>query len=196
MGAELAIIDHTARAHSTVVGGSSAGRERLLDNRLTPEMPPEELHDWLVYEPDTGLLRWRRVNNWRLHVGDVVGSLNDEGYVKFKINRVSYAASRAIWAMVYGYWPDFLVDHEDNDRANNRLKNLRPSTNQENCRNGKTRRDGLKGATWNKLESCWMAQIRWDKKNLHLGKFSTEEEAHDAYCAAALRLYGKFARFE
>lgn len=184
-------IAHKDRAHSPV-GGSSA----LLTNRKTAEMSPAQLHEWLSYDPTTGVLRWKKTNNWSLHPGDIVGSINAEGYVKFKIEQVSYAASRAIWALVYGYWPTFLVDHRDGNRANNRLNNLRPASNIQNCRNQKKSRAGLKGATWHRATGKWAAQIRTPGKNNHLGLYATEEEAHAAYCAAAVGIYGEFARFE
>jgi hypothetical protein len=39
------------------------------------------------------------------------------------------------------------------------------------------------------------ASIYIDKKCRHLGMFDTPAEAHAAYCAAASKAFGEFARF-
>jgi hypothetical protein len=53
----------------------------------------------------------------------------------------------------------------------------------------------FKGITWDKRASKWIAQIKVEGKHLHLGTFETEELAHAAYCEAATRHFGEFARF-
>ena len=40
----------------------------------------------------------------------------------------------------------------------------------------------------------WMAGIRYKKKTHWLGCYETEGEAYKAYCRAAKKLYGEFAR--
>jgi hypothetical protein len=41
----------------------------------------------------------------------------------------------------------------------------------------------------------WQSQIRIDGHSIHLGYFSTDYEAHLAYCKAAAVLHGDFANF-
>jgi hypothetical protein len=43
-------------------------------------------------------------------------------------------------------------------------------------------------------DRCWQAQITHNKKVTYLGCFHTKEEAHSAYCDAAKRLPGEFAK--
>jgi hypothetical protein len=46
----------------------------------------------------------------------------------------------------------------------------------------KRRRAGhLKGASWHKSGNCWRATITVAGKSIHLGRFDTEQEAHEAY---------------
>lgn len=89
------------------------------------------------------------------------------------------------------------VDHVDGDGLNNRRKNLRHATQLENNRNQKRRNDntsGLKGVSWNKRDKKWRAAISVLGRTKNLGYFDTPEEAHAAYCIAAIDLHGQFAR--
>src|SRR6218665_646569 len=78
------------------------------------------------------------------------------------------------------------IDHIDRNPYNNTRENLRAATRSENLRNSKTRSNnsvGLKGVRrkGNKYE----AHISLNGKYVHLGTFSSPEEAHEAYCKYA-----------
>lgn len=91
------------------------------------------------------------------------------------------------------------VDHRDGDGLNNRRENLRLATASENQRNqhrDRTNTSGFKGACWDKSVNRWKATIKVNRKCIHLGRFDTPEEAHAAYCAAAIKYHGEFARLE
>lgn len=88
------------------------------------------------------------------------------------------------------------VDHIDNDSLNNRRCNLRICTFSQNAKNKKTyctNKLRLKGVY--ERNGKFRAQIQVDKKKIMLGTFNTPEEAHRAYCEAAIKYYGEFARF-
>lgn len=53
---------------------------------------------------------------------------------------------------------------------------------------------GFKGATYNRRQGRWMAQITVGRQRHYLGYFDTPGEAHAAYMAAATRHFGEFAR--
>lgn len=94
--------------------------------------------------------------------------------------------------------PALDVDHDDGNGLDNRRHNLRPCRHRQNAWNSAMRKDnasGLKGVGYNKRINRYHARIFAGGKSVHLGSFVTPQEAHQAYCAAALTLFGEFARF-
>lgn len=90
-------------------------------------------------------------------------------------------------------------DHIDGDGLNNRRENLRIATNAQNRHNSRKSLNStskLKGVCFHKQRQKWQASIRINGKQKHLGLFDTEELAHEAYCEAAEKYFGEFARFE
>lgn len=96
--------------------------------------------------------------------------------------------------------PDgMVIDHIDGNPANNCRNNLRICTTKQNTRNQSRRRDntsGYKGVHWVPQNRKWRAMIKVEGIKIHLGLFPTPEEAHNAYCIAALKYHGEFARFD
>ena len=92
--------------------------------------------------------------------------------------------------------PKIQVDHINHNTLDNRRSNLRICTASENQYNAGKRKDstsGYKNVIWHKGAKKWIARITVSKKRLHLGLFSTPEEAYKAYCEAAIRYHGEFA---
>lgn len=86
------------------------------------------------------------------------------------------------------------VDHIDMNGLNNRRDNLRlvtPMQNAGNQRRSKSSSTGFKGVT--KQRGRYRARIRFNGKPIHIGYYATEQEAHKAYCAKSLELYGEYA---
>lgn len=93
----------------------------------------------------------------------------------------------------------FLIDHIDGNSLNNRRSNLRLATRQENNRNRKKSKNntsGYKGVCFDKYKKKWVATIGVDGKVIWLGRFKTPELAYEAYCEAAIKYHGEFARLE
>ena len=87
-------------------------------------------------------------------------------------------------------------DHIDGNGLNNRRSNLRICTEQQNAFNRK-RREGssqFKGVYWQKEVRKWYAHIKINQKDIYLGGFHKETDAAKAYDAAAIGLFGEFAR--
>lgn len=90
-------------------------------------------------------------------------------------------------------------DHIHGNKMDNRRSELRVVTRAQNQYNQKRQRNntsGFKGVSFHKASSMWRAVIAVNGKPLHIGSFTTPEKAHEAYCEAARKHYGEFARFE
>jgi hypothetical protein len=158
----------------------------------------ERSRELLDYDPETGVFRWK-CRRKRIEKGSTAGSIWKDGYCRVQIDRRSYAAHRLAWLHVYGYWPADQIDHINGVRDDNRFCNLRAATPRENVRNSKVHGDnksGLKGVRRATSSRKWEAAIRINSTYVYLGRFDTAEDAHAAYCVAAIELHGKFARFE
>jgi hypothetical protein len=89
------------------------------------------------------------------------------------------------------------VDHINGDIRDNRKANLRICSNSQNSRNSRKKQLGYsryKGVTIDKRTGKWVAQIMVDRKNIHLGSFSFEREAAQAYNDAAVKFHGEYAK--
>jgi hypothetical protein len=88
-------------------------------------------------------------------------------------------------------------DHINGNKLDNRRKNLRVVTNQQNHWN-KKKPSGrytsqYKGVHWDKIQKKWVSNIRINGKTKYLGAFTDEVAAAYAYDAAARKLFGKYA---
>lgn len=94
--------------------------------------------------------------------------------------------------------PDgFDTDHADMDGLNNTRKNLRVASRSENMRNSVRRKPsvtGLKGVDFHAQTGKFRVRLTVDRKEVHLGLYTSAEEAFAVYCAAAPKLHGEFAR--
>ena len=69
------------------------------------------------------------------YANTVAGYLNKKGYIVIKIYNEIYRANRLAWAISYGTFPQYVIDHIDGNPSNNILKNLRDVNQLENTRN-------------------------------------------------------------
>lgn len=117
----------------------------------------------------------------------------------YLINDTGKGATRKIWSLhreIMGNPEGLVVDHINGDILDNRKYNLRVCTTKENIRNSKPQEgtSTYKGVSWDKDRNKWIAQIKVDRKGIHLGRFDSEIQAAEAYDNAAINYYGEYAR--
>ena len=152
-----------------------------------PELTAEYLRSILHYDPATGIFTRKVRTSRNVKVGDIVGSQNGDGYLQISVRSRRHKAHRLAWLYVYGAWPTDQIDHINRIRTDNRISNLREVTNKQNMQNASKRSDntsGHPGVSWYKQKSKWQAKIKHNQKLIHLGSFTTIEEALSARKAA------------
>lgn len=128
---------------------------------------------------------WRKTNNYAARHGGT---------------GVTIYMHRQIMDTPYG----LQTDHINHDKFDNRKSNLRVVTVTQNRWNMKRPRNTIKRKVISPYKGVsihidqsrklrWRARIMVNKKEISLGYFSTPEEAHIAYCAAAERYFKEFA---
>ena len=113
------------------------------------------------------------------------------GYLCGNIFARRHQAHRVLWALVFGEWPPFDIDHINGNRADNRIVNLRAVTRSGNCKNmkkAKNNTSGYTGVYWASDRGKWRAEIASDGVKVKLGAFFTLEEAIAAREKAAIEL--------
>lgn len=157
----------------------------------------------LDYDPKTGVFTWRSglVFGRTRKPGTRAGCVVNE-YCRIGINGSRQVGAHLLaWFYMTGNWPVQEVDHKDNNPTNNAFDNLRLATSSQQKMNRRVQsnnRSGLKGAFYHSCRKGkkWRSQIKSASgKLVFLGYYATAEEAHEAYCTAAPKYHGEFARF-
>lgn len=161
----------------------------------------EEINSLLRYEPETGLLYWKKIGRGRsLDLSKPAGSLNSDGYLAIRINYKSLYVHQIAWILSNGEWPRKDLDHKNRVRSDNRMINLREATRSENMRNGshyKKNSSGFLGVQKRQYHGMrgekWVARIMVDRKDIYLGMFPSINEAIETRKKAEKKYFGEFA---
>ena len=159
---------------------------------------PEEIKNYLDYNELTGELCWIGKPAKQTIIGSKAGALISTGYIQIGFKNSNYQAHRIAWFLKTGEQPPNEIDHIDEVKHNNKWVNLRktnPSQNQCNVGKYTNNTSGFKGVTKQTNTDKWKAQIGINNKVMHLGLFSTPEEAHLAYCEAADKYHKEFSNY-
>lgn len=161
-----------------------------------------ELHNAFVY--DDGILYWKHPRSNRIKPGDIAGVLwtnNKTGYSRWKIgfNGKKYHRSLLVYVMHYGHIPTAsqVIDHINNTSTNDRIENLRVTTQHQNTQNKSKSRNKTNGkykGVFLTKNGRWKTQIVVNGRCVYLGTFDCEETAAKEYNKAATHYFGEYAK--
>ncbi len=149
-----------------------------------------------IFDYRDGNLYWRIRPSNNVKMSEPAGYLRPDGYRVIKADGRNHQAHRLIWIWHYGEVPEY-IDHKDGNPRNNHIENLRLATisqNNMNCAKNTANTSGYKGVSWHKGSGKFQAHISINGRNIYLGYFTDQADAHAAYVASANKNYGEFAR--
>lgn len=159
----------------------------------------ERLKELMHYNPDTGVFTWLKSRGGAVKAGDIAGVLHHDGYILIKINGKIYLAHRLAWLYKTGCCPADMVDHINQNKADNRWCNLREATRSQNAQNTGLQvnnTSGVRGVDWCKQEGKWRVRCTLDGKRYNLGLYDDLKTAAAVASNARKKLYGEFASHE
>ena len=155
-----------------------------MEAAISQEMLKERIH----YDRETGVFTWLdvEVNGYKVR-NKRAGCTNGRGYViiGFSVAGKPYilTAHRLAWLYEYGEFPSGSLDHINHDKTDNRIINLRIASHRENSRNRSMQSNnttGHNGISFRKPRNKYLAYIKVNYKQKHLGSFENIEDAAKA----------------
>lgn len=154
------------------------------------ELTQELLWEILHYDPETGFLYWKeREPRHFSHLVDWLAIATCKTFNKKQAGKlalhgvmtigyragglfdVKQYAHRIIWFMFHGEWPK-VIDHENGNKLDNRIENLRNVTQRENTRNAAKKRNNKTGVSGVQKLPGGRFHV-----SCHLGSFENFDEA-------------------
>lgn len=159
------------------------------------ELTQELVRDFFDYHED-GYLIWKKLKiKNQVKEGSIAGWISPNKYRYLSILNKGYRASRIIFLWHNGWIPD-IVDHENRITLDDRIKNLRASTDTQNSTNrtkSKTSISKYLGVQPYNKSGKWLVCIRHNKVQLKKGSYDTQEQAALIYNRFAVMYHGEFA---
>ena len=169
-----------------------------------PLPPVEYLRQCFTYDPTTGVLTWsadrprehfRTEARWRgwisCYGGRAAGYFDwaGAGYIGLCVGGKRFWSHRVIWKMQTGCDPISGIDHRNGNKTDNRWRNLREATQQQNLWNLPTKRGRLPTGVYVRRSGHYSVKAG----KVYLGTFDTAKKAGEAYRSYVKRTRGEFA---
>ena len=139
--------------------------------------------EWFSYDPDTGVVSWKKKPNRNIRIGKSAGCKWASGkntYIRITVEGRWVFAHHVAFVLHKGRLPDGPVDHENGDGCDNRFSNFREAGHTGNMRNQRMNEKNTSGAMGVDLHAAsgkWRSRIIVDQVEHHLGTFATREDA-------------------
>lgn len=159
--------------------------EKAIKSYNKAEITLENLHEYFEYHAD-GYLINKKDRGRTAKAGQKTCKDSRKTYAQVLLNGKPTREHRIIWALHYGYWPN-VIDHVDGDRLNNKISNLENVDHKTNIRRASSKKAGV---FFNTHSNKWHAKITVDNKTVHVGLFSTREDASAARIEAEKTYWG------
>ena len=179
-------------------------------SKAKPLPSQEYLLECFNYNPDTGLLTWKKrplhhfknsrgMNIWNArYPSKIAGTIQPNGRIDLIIQLKHYKAHRVIWKIVTGCDPVYEIDHKNINPSDNCWCNLREATHSQNVQNTflkSSNKTGFKGVHFCNTTQQYQARIMANWKYHHLGFFDTAKEAGNAYKVASAKYHKEFGNY-
>lgn len=136
----------------------------------------DQVRESFQYDPLTGELRKNKGFKTLEGKGEIA-TVKLGKYLAVTVGDKLYLAHRLAWFHYYGQWPKDQLDHEDRDKRNNRISNLKETDNRNNHHNRPDNKSGYVGVIWDKPRNKWKAYTRINYVMINIGRYDSIEEA-------------------
>lgn len=156
---------------------------KRLDQLLARIKKTFDIPEWFSYDPESGLVTWRKSPSKKIRAGNAAGTPCGKGskkYLNIKFDGGYILAHHVAFFLYFGRLPICELDHIDGNGLNNRLPNFRETTHASNMKNVKLssrNTSGVMGVHYSRKTGKWEASICVDGKRIFLGSFSSTEKA-------------------
>jgi hypothetical protein len=151
----------------------------------------ENAIEHFLYNSETGIFT-SASNRRNVHIGDVVGSPDKQGYLITTLFKKPVKLHRLAWLMINKEWPNGQIDHINGTKSDNRIANLRVVSNRQNKQNmtaPSSNTSGYLGVSYHKKSGKWAANIKLDGRSIYLGIYENPEDASLAYKEAKSKFH-------
>ena len=127
-----------------------------------------ELSDYFYYDPSSPSCLRNKVSRRAARQDMVQGTLGNRGYWQVRLLGERFVQHRIVWELHFGPIPEGrVIDHIDRDKSNNRIENLRCTSQSSNMTNQPQRNSsGHKGVYKNQASGNYQVQSLKDHKYL------------------------------
>jgi hypothetical protein len=96
----------------------------LKRNKQVSKEMAEKIKEFLSYDSQTGIIRWKKSAARRIKVGYRAGCTHPNGHIEIYVAGRKFMAHHLAWLLYYGEMPDCLVFHSNGKKSDNSIQNL------------------------------------------------------------------------